>query len=139
MSNEQLISRGNERQQRQQSSRLYYNNQRLKKQNKIAPTTTSKKNKAPKPFERIFHNAPARLLDFFIMFKEYDYTEADIARRTNLTPKTVSNELETLMNERIIKLTRKVGRSNMYTLDSENVRGLVQYIDDTIKQAYDKM
>lgn len=131
---------GNEKSQHQQSG-LHYRNQQLKKQSKITSSiTTTKKNKTPKPFERIFHNAPARLLDFFIMYKEYDYTEAEIARRTNLTPKTVSNELETLVNEGIIKLTRKIGRSNMYTLDnSENVKGLVQYIDDTIKQAYNKI
>jgi hypothetical protein len=95
-------------------------------------------NENPKPFERLFHNAPARMLDFFVLFKNYDYTEAEIARRTNLTPKTVSKELENLVNEEIVKLTRKIGRSNMYTLsDSTQVRGLVQFIEDRVKTGYE--
>jgi hypothetical protein len=65
-----------------------------------------------------------------VLFKVYDYTEAEIARRTNLTPKMVSKELENLVNEEVIKLTRKIGRSNMYTLnDSVQIRGLVQFIE----------
>lgn len=95
-------------------------------------------NENPKPFERLFHNAPARMLDFFVLFKNYDYTEAEIARRTNLTPKTVSKELESLVNEEIVKLTRKIGRSNMYTLnDSTQVKGLVQFIEDRVKTGYE--
>ena len=108
---------------------------------KIEKQKTIKNEKeAPRPFERIFHNAPAKLLDFFILSKEYDYTEAEIARRTGLTPKTVSRELEILVNENIVKLTRKIGRSNMYTLDeAENVKGLIQYMDNTIKIAYESL
>jgi DNA-binding transcriptional regulator LsrR (DeoR family) len=64
----------------------------------------------------------------------YDYTEAEIVRKTGLTPKTVSKELENLRNEDIVKITRKIGRSNMYSLtQSIEVKGLIQYKDDIIK------
>jgi DNA-binding transcriptional ArsR family regulator len=72
--------------------------------------------------------------------KDYDYTEAEIARRTGLTPKTVSKELEILVNEKILRLTRKIGRSNMYSLnETDNVKGLIQYMDDIIKTAYESL
>ncbi|MFL6378457.1 MAG: winged helix-turn-helix domain-containing protein [Nitrososphaeraceae archaeon] len=72
-------------------------------------------------------------MDFLIQFREYDYTESEIARRTGLTPKTVSRELEILVNENIVDKTRKIGRSNLYILnDAENIRGLVQYVNDTV-------
>jgi predicted transcriptional regulator len=102
---------------------------------KLESKTNKKEN--PKPFERIFHNATARVLDFLIVSKGYDYTESEIARRTGLTPKRVSRELENLVSENIVKKTRKIGKSNMYILnDVENVSGLVQYVDDTIKMEY---
>ena len=56
----------------------------------------------------------------------YDYKEAEIVRKTGLTPKTVSKELENLRNEDIAKITRKIGRSNMYSLNqSIEVKGRV--------------
>jgi DNA-binding transcriptional ArsR family regulator len=93
-----------------------------------------------RPFDRIFNNAPAKILDFLTIFREYDYSEADIAKKTGLSAKTVSNSLETLLNEEIIRLTRKSGKSNMYKLtESQRVKDLVQFIDDTMDIAYNRM
>jgi DNA-binding transcriptional ArsR family regulator len=56
-----------------------------------------------------------------------------------MTPKTVGKEIPILLEEGVIKLTRKSGRSNMYKInDSEKVRGLIQYLDGTIESRYDK-
>lgn len=83
-----------------------------------------------RPFERIFHSSAARLLDFFLIFREYDYSESDIARKTNLSPKTVSKELELLLNEGLVKITRKRGKSNMYKWnETKKTEGLLQYVD----------
>jgi hypothetical protein len=70
-----------------------------KRQKKYQSKTN--KNENPNPFERIFHNATAKVLDFLIQFREYDYTESEITRRTGLTPKTVSRELEILEDRKI--------------------------------------
>ena len=97
--------------------------------------------KHAKVFERLFPTAGASLLDFFLVFRAYDYTEAELVRRTHLTPKTVSKELLKLTKEGILKITRKVGRSNMYALNSESpkVKSLIQYSDIEVKKAYESL
>ena len=67
------------------------------KQTKEAPSKIQIKGENPKVFERIFHNAIARVLDFLILFREYDYHESEIARRTGLTPNTVSVQLQEIL------------------------------------------
>ncbi|HJT46943.1 MAG TPA: helix-turn-helix domain-containing protein [Nitrososphaeraceae archaeon] len=98
------------------------------------------KSEEKKPFKRMFPNAFVRILDFLILNRDLDYTGSDIARKTNLTYMTVVRELQTLLDEGIVKVTRKLGRSNMYKLiDSQKVRWLVQYVDDSIKMDYELM
>jgi hypothetical protein len=42
------------------------------------------------------------------------------------------------VNENIVNKTRKIGRSNLYILnDTENIRGLVQYVVDTVNVEYE--
>lgn len=78
--------------------------------------------------ERVLHSAAAKILDFFIIFREYDYSEVDIARKTGLSAKTVSKELDNLIAEKYIKITRKSGKSSMYKLDeSEYTSGLLTH------------
>jgi DNA-binding transcriptional ArsR family regulator len=104
------------------------------KRTKETPSRIQIENEHPRVFDRIFHNATARVLDFLILLRECDYTESEIARRTGLTPITVSKELETLVSENLAKKTRKIGRSHLYALNyAENIRGLIQYVDDTVK------
>jgi DNA-binding transcriptional ArsR family regulator len=92
-----------------------------------------------RPLEKIFHSASARIVDFLLIYREFDYSEADIARKIEMTPKTVGKEIPILLEEGVVKLTRKSGRSNMYKInDSEKVRGLIQYLDGTIDSRYDK-
>ena len=89
-----------------------------------------------RPFERLFHSSSARIVDFFLIFKEFDYSEADIARKTHLSQKTVSKELDNLVEEGILRITRRSGKSNMYKLDeSKKVRGFLQYVDDNMELA----
>jgi hypothetical protein len=94
-----------------------------------------------KVFKSLFPTAGASLLDFFLIFRSYDYTEADLVRRTHLTPKTVSKELVNLTNEGILKITRTVGRSKMYALnnDSPKTKILIQYSDIVIMKAYESL
>jgi DNA-binding transcriptional ArsR family regulator len=92
-----------------------------------------------RPLEKIFHSASARIVDFLLIYREFDYSEADIARRIKMTPKTVAKEIPVLLEEGVIQLTRKSGRSHMYRInDSQKVRGLVQYLDGTVESRCDE-
>jgi DNA-binding transcriptional ArsR family regulator len=72
--------------------------------------------------------------------REFDYTGAELVRKTGLTPKTVSKELENLVDRGILKVTRTVGRSKMYGLNnSPEVDLLLQYSDIIIKKALKKL
>lgn len=108
---------------------------------KVRLQSKSKSNEHAKVFESLFPTAGASLLDFFLTFRAYDYTEAELVRRTHLTPKTVSKELVNLTNGGILKITRRIGRSNMYALNSESprVKSLIQYSDIVVKKAYENL
>lgn len=92
-----------------------------------------------RPLEKIFHSASARIVDFLLIYREFDYSEADIARKIKMTPKTVGKEIPILLEEGVIRLTRKSGRSSMYRInDSEKVRGFMHYVDGTAESRLDK-
>jgi predicted ArsR family transcriptional regulator len=79
-----------------------------------------------RPFERLFRTSAARLLDFFLIFREFDYSKADVARKTKITPKTMSNCLDMLVEEGLIEVAGTMGRSNMYRLtDSKRAQALL--------------
>lgn len=61
--------------------------------------------------------AAAKLLDFFVTYKDFDYSETDIAELADVSPKTVTKELAKLESLGLVKHTRKVGRAKMYKLD----------------------
>jgi DNA-binding transcriptional ArsR family regulator len=73
----------------------------------------------PGHFEKIFHSAPARIIDFLMTFSEFDYSESDIARRTGLSKKTVSIELRRLSEEEVVELTRWCGPAQMYRINDK--------------------
>lgn len=73
----------------------------------------------PGHFEKIFHSAPARIVDFLMTYSDFDYSESDIARRIGLSNKTVSIELERLSEEGVVKLTRWCGPSQMYRINDK--------------------
>ncbi len=62
-----------------------------------------------------------RLLNFFINFQEFDYSETDIAENANVSLKTVYREIPKLQEMGIINFVRNVGRAKMYTLNKESV------------------
>lgn len=93
-----------------------------------------------RPLERVFHSAAARIVDFFLLNDEFDYSEGDIAKRTKLSAKTVSREIPILVEEGIVKFTRKSGRSDMYKLnqESERVRGLKLYQTEVLDTRFEQ-
>ncbi len=122
---------------RSSNSSISINRQLNEKDNRLSTEEVNIEELSNRPLTRIFTSpSSARLVDFFIAYREFDYSEVDIARKNSLSQKTVSKELENLLREEIIKITRKSGRSIMYKLNEEKITsGLVSYVNNKIDQA----
>lgn len=63
--------------------------------------------------------AVAQILDFFLDHKEFDYSANEIAKKTGLSFRTVFREIPDLENKQLIFNTRKIGKANMYKLNTD--------------------
>jgi Fe2+ or Zn2+ uptake regulation protein len=73
------------------------------------------------PLERVFRgSAMAKILDFLVTFKTWDYSKSDIAKNSGVNFRTVLRELPRLEELGVVKQTRLVGRAKMYQLNQEN-------------------
>jgi hypothetical protein len=73
------------------------------------------------PLERLFNGiASAKILDFLIVFHDYDYSKQDIAKNSNVSFRHTLREIEKLEKLELIKQTRTVGHAKMYKLNTEN-------------------
>ena len=63
--------------------------------------------------------AAAQILDFFLDHKEFDYSPAEIAQKTGLHFRTVFREIPNLEINHLIYHSRKIGKTNMYRLNTD--------------------
>jgi hypothetical protein len=63
--------------------------------------------------------AVAQILDFFLDHKEFDYSPAEIAQKTRLHFRTVFREIPNLEMTQLIYHSRKIGKTNMYRLNTD--------------------
>jgi DNA-binding transcriptional ArsR family regulator len=63
--------------------------------------------------------AVAQILDFFLDHKEFDYPITEIAEKTGLSFRTVFREIPSLERNHLIYKYRKVGKANMYKLNTD--------------------
>lgn len=75
----------------------------------------------------------AKILDFFLGVKGFDYPEIDIARKADISARQVSRSLPLLIEQGLISQTRISGRSKMYKLNTESktvkhLQNLVYYL-----------
>ena len=63
--------------------------------------------------------AVAQILDFFLDHKEFDYPIAEVAVKTGLSFRTVFREIPNLERNQLIYKYRKVGKANMYKLNTD--------------------
>ncbi len=61
-----------------------------------------------------------RVLDFLIENDIFDYSEREIAEHSNVSWNTIRVFFDKLLENGIIIKTRKVGKSQMYKLNTEN-------------------
>lgn len=88
------------------------------------------------PLERIFTNSISRVLDFFILNQNFDYSPSDISKLSRVPPRTLERILPILREEKLIESTRKSGKAYMYRLNlaSERASALQQYVRATLKE-----
>ncbi len=76
--------------------------------------------------------AVSQIMDFFLDHKEFDYSPAEIAKKTGLSFRTIFRELPNLEKNQLIYVSRKIGKTNMYMLntDFEAVAHLEKFVLD---------
>lgn len=71
--------------------------------------------------------AVAQIVDFFIDHKEFDYSPTEVAQKTGLSFRTVFREIPNLERYQLIYKSRKIGKTNMYLLNSSiSATGLLE-------------
>ena len=63
--------------------------------------------------------AVSQIMDFFLDHKEFDYSPAEIAKKTGLSFRTIFRELPYLEKNQLIYISRKIGKTNMYRLNTD--------------------
>ena len=72
-------------------------------------------------FTKIFgENPQTKLLNFLADHPDYDYTISDLVEKTGVSKPTIYKILPKLLEENLIVVTRKVGKSKLYKLNTEN-------------------
>ena len=63
-------------------------------------------------------HAASQIMDFFLDHKEFDYSPSEIAQKIGLSFRTVFREIPNLEKYHLICKNRKIGKTNMYILNS---------------------
>lgn len=73
------------------------------------------------PLERLYNGvAPAKILDFLTLFRDYDYSKMDIAKNSGVSFRHALREIAKLEELGLIRQTRTVGHAQMFKLNTEN-------------------
>ena len=72
-------------------------------------------------FCNLFGGTPRnRILEFFLEMRGMDYGIGDVAREAGLNRATTYNTMEELLKSGLIIPTRKLGKTQLYSLDLKN-------------------
>jgi predicted DNA-binding protein YlxM (UPF0122 family) len=80
-------------------------------------------------FIEIFGNNPTmKVLDFLISFQMFDYSLTEIAKNSEVSYSTLQTFWEKLERNNIVIKTRRIGKSDLYKLNTKNpaVKQLIQ-------------
>jgi predicted HTH transcriptional regulator len=93
-----------------------------------------------RPLESIFQNTSARILDFLILNRKFDYSAPEMSKITQIPLRTIQRVLPHLVKKELIKETGKIGNTKMYMLNtnSELTELLRQYVITTINMNIDE-
>ena len=72
-------------------------------------------------FVEIFGNNPViKVLDFLIAFQAFDYPLTEIAKNSGVSYSTLQTFFSNLIRNNIVIKTRRVGKSDLYKLNTRN-------------------
>ena len=72
-------------------------------------------------FLKVYGDSPTlRVMDFLIVFQEFDYSMKDIARNSKIGYTTLKLFWSKLVDREIVVQTRVVGKAKMFKLNLEN-------------------
>ena len=72
-------------------------------------------------FLKIFGDNPIlRVLDFFMVYEDFDYSMTDIARNAGIGYSTLKLFWKDLIKYKIVKQTRVIGKAKLYQLNKQN-------------------
>ena len=72
-------------------------------------------------FTEVFGNNPIiKVLDFLITFQLFDYPLTEIAKNSEVSYSTLQTFWDKLERNNIVVKTRRVGKSDMYKLNTKN-------------------
>jgi len=72
-------------------------------------------------FVEVFGNNPViKVLDFLITFQLYDYPLTEIAKNSGVSYSTLQTFWDNLVRNKIVINTRRVGKSDLYKLNTKN-------------------
>ena len=88
------------------------------------------------PLSRIFNSPASKIMDFLLTNQDFDYSESDISKQTGVSARTIQRTLPYLVDENLVRRTRKSGKAFMYesNLDSSRTNALLDYIKSTRKE-----
>jgi len=70
--------------------------------------------------EVLGNNPVIKVLDFLITFQSFDYSLTEIAKNSGVSYSTLQTFLEKLEKNKIIVKTRRIGKSDLYKLNTQN-------------------
>lgn len=72
-------------------------------------------------FVEIFGRNPViKVLDFLITFQAFDYPLTEIAKNSEVSYSTLQTFWDKLVKNKIVIKTRRIGKSDLYKLNTEN-------------------
>jgi len=72
-------------------------------------------------FLKIFGDSPLlRVLDFFMVYEDFDYSMVDIARNSGVGYSTLKIFWKNLVKHKIVVQTRTIGKAKLYKLNKQN-------------------
>ncbi len=81
-----------------------------------------------RPLERIFQNNIARILDFFIINQDFDFTSTEISHISDIPLRTVQRIIPQLVEKKLVKEVKMGKRSKNYQLNRDS--RLVEILND---------
>ena len=75
----------------------------------------------PPTLQKLFEDSSiAKLLDFFTLYRDFDYPKTEISRNSGVSWKTLYRLWPILEKYNLVKKTRQIGRATLYKLNTES-------------------